>query len=158
MRAWRAPPLLPKAGSRGPDLVEGILVIGKYPTLGDLAIGDTKDPHHLPGAGLTVALHLASGEDHRALIVGEYAVHDDAKRPVRQLATCDEVAQDLIPASIDASYRAAPWHMPRDVLGEHRAHLPLVAPGVEAILGVVEVADQTCTQMRLRHALTVSLS
>src|ERR1700730_13058446 len=106
-------PLLPQADGRGPYLIEGILIIGKHPTLGDLLISDAKDPHHLPGAGLAVALHLTSGEDHRALIVSEYAVYDDAKRRVRQLATCDEVAQDLIPAPIDASYCAAPRHVPR---------------------------------------------
>ena len=141
------PAALPRAGGRRPDLVERVLVIRKHPTLGDLVVGDAKDPYRLPGRGHTVALHLASGKDDRALIVGKHAAHDDAKRRLRQLASCDEVVQDLIPAPIVASYAAAPRHVPRDVLGEHRAHVLLAASGIEAVLGVVELADQLGAQM-----------
>ena len=70
-----------------------------------------------------MALHLSSGEDHGALVVGEHAAHVDAKRRARQLASREEVAQDLIPAPIVAGYRAGARHVPRDVLGEHRAHV-----------------------------------
>src|SRR6516225_853149 len=110
-----------------------------------------KTPTVSPGGALTVALDLPSGEDHRTLVVGEHATHHDAKRRTRQLASRDEVAQDLIPAPIVASYCAAPRHVPRDVLAEHRAHGLLVASGVEAILGVVKLADQPGISMRLRH-------
>src|SRR5438874_2339548 len=141
------PAALPRAGGRRPDLVERVLVIGKHPTLCDLVVGDAKDPYRLPGGGHTVALHLASGKDDRALIVGKHAAHDDAKRRLRQLASCGEVAQDLIPAPIVAGYEAAPRHVPRDVLGKHRAHVLLAASRIEAILGLVELADQLGTQM-----------
>src|SRR5205823_11494465 len=104
MTSTVSPAALPRADGRRPDLVERVLVIRKYPTLGDLLVGDAKDPDRLPGGGLTVALHLASSKDHRALIVGEHPPHQDAKRRVRQLASCDEVAQDLIPAPVVASY------------------------------------------------------
>src|SRR5262245_14217529 len=111
---------LPRSPGPGPDLVERVLVIGKHPTLGDRAVSDAKDRHGLPGEALTVALHLASGEDHGALVVGEHAANDDAKRRVRQLASHDEVAQDVIPAHVVASDRAATRHVPHDALREHR--------------------------------------
>src|SRR6516164_1805885 len=142
---------LARAQCRRPDLIEQVLVIGEHPTLSDLVVSDAKDPYRLPDRALTVALHPPSGEDHRTLVVGEHSADDDAKRRARQIASCDEVAQDLIPAPIVASYCAAPRHVPRDVLAEHRAHVLLVAAGVEAILGVVKLADQAGISMRLRH-------
>src|SRR5207237_825463 len=41
-----------------------------------------------------------------------------------------------------ARERAATGHMPDHVRGEHRAHMPLVFAGVEAVLPLVEVADE----------------
>jgi hypothetical protein len=45
--------------------------------------------------------------------------------------------------------------VPDHVVGEHRAHWLLIASGVEAILAIVEVADQLRVRMRIRHPVTV---
>jgi hypothetical protein len=116
--------------------------VGDDPALGDFAFGDAEDRDGSPGEGFTAVLEHACGEDHRALIVGEHAAHVDSEGRVGEGAPFGEVTQDLIATSVLACDRGVTRHVPDHIGGEHRTHGFLITAGVEAILVVVEVADQ----------------
>ena len=147
-----------KVTGRRPDLVESLLVIGNDPALGDPGFSDAKDPDRSPGEGLTALLDLASGEDHGALIVREHATYVDPERRVGQLASPGKITQHLIPALIIACDCTGTRHVPGHIFGEHRAYRLLIVPGVEAILAIMEIADELRIRMGIGYPVTVPLA
>src|ERR1700719_1085208 len=127
-----------------------------HPALGDLATGNAKDAHGPPREGLASMLHLAAGEDDRALIVGEHPANIDTERSVAQLASSGEVAQHGLAPVVVACDRALAGHMPGHVVAEHRADGSLLCTCVEAILAFVELADESRVRMPLGHPDSIS--
>src|SRR5450756_2059368 len=108
--------------SRGPDLIEGVLVMGNHPALGDLAAGDTKDAHGPPPEGFTAVPHLASGEDHRTLIISEHSMHRE--RLISLPPTLDQiVGRGLL------RHRPAPWRGVRPQHGHRRCRRSPLSEG-----------------------------
>jgi hypothetical protein len=86
---------------------------------------------------------LAVGQLHRPLVVGQdgACVHPEGRLSAGPAG--GEVAQDLLVAVVVAGDRAAPGHVPGDVVGQPAAQGRGVVPaGVEGRLGLVERLEQ----------------
>lgn len=127
-----------------------------HPALGDLAAGDAEDAHGSPRNDLTSMLHLAAGEDHCSLVVGEHPTNIDTERCIAQLASSRKVAQHRLAPPVVACDRAVTGHMPGHVVAEHRSDGSLLCPCIEAILLFVELAHQPRVRMTIGHPHSIA--
>jgi hypothetical protein len=112
-------------------------------SLGDLATGDAEYPDGLPGPQLAVALQLPVGQMHRLLVVGRDGAWQDPEGRLGVGPAGAEIAQDVLVTVIVTGDRAAPGHVPGNVICQQAAQVRGVVPtGVEGCLGLVEGLEQ----------------
>src|SRR5438128_2355076 len=104
-----------------PDLVEGVLVEWQQRTLDDLSALDAEDANGLHLDRPAIPLSLAAGKEHRSIVVRKDVVDVHVEGAPPESSPLVEVVDHVVLPYVIARDCTATWHVPYDVVRQHRA-------------------------------------